>query len=535
TSNFTSLAAADSFYTCAIRANDSRVLCWGVNIYGQLGDGTATARYNPTPASSASGVTSITDGNFHTCAIRANDSHVLCWGSNEYGQLGFGLNIFPIADPSAYDSFSAGKEYALSTIPVASPSHGSVWTFSCRAATSSDNSSWANSSATVSAPATGNASSINATGAANLTVEINGIANISGTGFGQNATVNISSSEGTILAFNYNFTVSGLDFTAITMENGTDNSKAYTLVSGINSSSLVGTKTLYIYNANPGYTWLCIKDAEVASHSDISASCTGANETLLACDGTPQSGYSCSMNGTTLTVSGLTHSAVIQYSPPAPSSSATGGNSYQSPSLSYAFNCSSGALAITAKSGGEPIRGLEVRLKDPSQAGYLASAATGPQGIAAFAITSSKRYSAETVQASGYFQAYLEPFQLTLCPSSQAQSQGNGTQAPAVAQPAAAPGQKQNESAPLPPAASNGSDGTVPSPAKEAPSPGAAAATAPKAAPDGAAGSLPAQGAATDAVKVAAAPAISLALMGAGIAVVLAAVAGYLFLTRKRK
>ena len=532
TSGFSAVTAGSS-HTCAIRANDSRVLCWGDNRYGKLGDGSLLQRMNPTLINDTSNYTSVGLGYGHTCAIRANDSRVMCWGRSANGQLGGGLKIVQISDQSAFDSFLSGKPYTISTIPVSAPSRGSTWVFSCRAATPTGNSSWTNAStAMVSAPATGNASSINATGTTNLTVQINGITNISGTGFGENATVNISSAEGIVLLFNYNFTLSGLDFTSISMENGTDNSKVYTIVSGINTSALVGTKTIYIYNADPSYTQICIKDEEGASYSDITASCTGTNEHILTCNGTLQSNYTCSMNNTTITVAGLTHSAVAQFSPPvAPS---TGGSSYRTPSLAYSFNCSSGSLAITAKTSGEPISGLEVRLKDPAQTGWLATAATDSQGTASFAITTSRRYSAETAQTSGYFQAYLEPVLLTLCPASQPQSAGNATQPPAVApQPPAAPEQPKSNPAPAPlPQAGGNKTATAPT----AGTPASGATTAPKAATGGNAGSLPAAPqAASNALKDTAAPAISLAAIGTGIAIVLAAIVGYMFFSRKKK
>ena len=58
----------------------------------------------------------------------------------------------------------------------------------------------------------------------------------------------------------------------------------------------------------------------------------------------------------------------------------------------------------------------------------------------------------------------------------------------------------------------------------------------PKAATGGNAGSLPAAPqAAGNALNEAAAPAISLAAIGAGIAIVLAAVVGYVFFSRKKK
>ncbi|MCX8175552.1 MAG: hypothetical protein N3E51_05095, partial [Candidatus Micrarchaeota archaeon] len=58
---------------------------------------------------------------------------------------------------------------------------------------------------------------------------------------------------------------------------------------------------------------------------EITPSCNGAGETLLNCDGTLQSGYTCTISGTAMTITGLRHSAVIQYgaspTPPSPAPS----------------------------------------------------------------------------------------------------------------------------------------------------------------------------------------------------------------------
>jgi hypothetical protein len=69
------------YHTCGIRANDSRVLCWGLDDYGQLGDGTIDpSNPDPTLTSDSSAYSSVSTGNRHTCGIRSNDSKVLCWG-----------------------------------------------------------------------------------------------------------------------------------------------------------------------------------------------------------------------------------------------------------------------------------------------------------------------------------------------------------------------------------------------------------------------------------------------------------------------
>jgi len=83
---------AGYLHTCAI-LDDGSVSCWGRNYpYGQLGDGTTTDRNTPTQTSSLGTdrtAVSITTGNYHTCAL-LDDGSVSCWGSNEGGQLGDG-------------------------------------------------------------------------------------------------------------------------------------------------------------------------------------------------------------------------------------------------------------------------------------------------------------------------------------------------------------------------------------------------------------------------------------------------------------
>ena len=101
------------YHTCGIRANDSRVLCWGRGSSGQLGDGGTSYNSIPTLITDLSEYVSISAGNLHTCGIRKNDSRVLCWGEGNLGQLGDGStgdNLIPnfINDTSAYSSISAG-------------------------------------------------------------------------------------------------------------------------------------------------------------------------------------------------------------------------------------------------------------------------------------------------------------------------------------------------------------------------------------------------------------------------------------------
>ena len=67
------------------------VLCWGAGDRGQLGDGSVGAwREVPVPVVGlASGAQAVTAGWYHACAVV--NGGAACWGSNQFGQLGNGL------------------------------------------------------------------------------------------------------------------------------------------------------------------------------------------------------------------------------------------------------------------------------------------------------------------------------------------------------------------------------------------------------------------------------------------------------------
>jgi len=144
------------YHTCGIRKNDSRVLCWGFEYYGELGDGSLTPHNvaHPKVTTDMSAYTSLDTKFRHVCGIRTNDSRVLCWGKGIYGVLGDGnIALHKVSNPSVttdtseYASeFMQGKEQLISTLGSSFLLEGDDWLLSCRAYDGSLYSNWLNSS-----------------------------------------------------------------------------------------------------------------------------------------------------------------------------------------------------------------------------------------------------------------------------------------------------------------------------------------------------------------------------------------------------
>jgi alpha-tubulin suppressor-like RCC1 family protein len=78
-------------HTCGVRT-DGSAYCWGNNDWGTLGAGFSSYQVRQaTPLAVVGGHTfeAVAAGDDHTCALTTG-GQVLCWGNNEFGQLGSG-------------------------------------------------------------------------------------------------------------------------------------------------------------------------------------------------------------------------------------------------------------------------------------------------------------------------------------------------------------------------------------------------------------------------------------------------------------
>ncbi len=94
------LLTADGSHSCALLAS-TEARCWGDDTYGALGDGLGStgervisavpvAVVATTDPGSLTGITHLVTGGGHSCAVLAN-GQARCWGINGFGELGDGV------------------------------------------------------------------------------------------------------------------------------------------------------------------------------------------------------------------------------------------------------------------------------------------------------------------------------------------------------------------------------------------------------------------------------------------------------------
>jgi len=91
-----SQVATGASHTCAL-TTDQDAYCWGSNQLGQLGTrGDTTSMFAPTLVYGGFKFSSIASGVNHVCALTLSHD-ALCWGSNQFGQLGDGTGSNRVA------------------------------------------------------------------------------------------------------------------------------------------------------------------------------------------------------------------------------------------------------------------------------------------------------------------------------------------------------------------------------------------------------------------------------------------------------
>ena len=113
------------YHTLAVRS-DRTVWAWGYNGYGNLGDGTTSNRVTPVQVQSLTGAIGAAAGQYHSVAVRS-DGTVWGWGYNGNGQLGDGTTTERTTPVQAIllsgvIQVSAGADHTL-----ALKSDGTVW------------------------------------------------------------------------------------------------------------------------------------------------------------------------------------------------------------------------------------------------------------------------------------------------------------------------------------------------------------------------------------------------------------------------
>jgi alpha-tubulin suppressor-like RCC1 family protein len=106
--------AVGELHVCALLASGA-VWCWGHNVSGQVGNGTAGTQdvLLPQQVLGIENAIAISAGELHTC-VTLSDGTVACWGLNNSGELGIPFSDFS-ATPATVTGLTAVKSLACGT------------------------------------------------------------------------------------------------------------------------------------------------------------------------------------------------------------------------------------------------------------------------------------------------------------------------------------------------------------------------------------------------------------------------------------
>lgn len=117
--SFETLTAGGS-HTCGVTRVQRHLYCWGDNFWGQLGLGTRFTRDVRRPRFALREARTVAAGRHHTCAVVGSRRVLLCWGRNEFGQLGLGYvsrvpetSPTPLLSPTA--AVTTGRRHTCAT------------------------------------------------------------------------------------------------------------------------------------------------------------------------------------------------------------------------------------------------------------------------------------------------------------------------------------------------------------------------------------------------------------------------------------
>jgi alpha-tubulin suppressor-like RCC1 family protein len=126
-----SITAAGYYHSMGIKINGT-LWAWGLNVCGQLGDGTLDIKEKPEQIGTDSDWSALTGGELYSLGLKT-DRTLWAWGINNNGQLGIGFtNINGIDVPTQIGSdsnWSMVSAGAYHTIAI--KTNGSIWSWGC--------------------------------------------------------------------------------------------------------------------------------------------------------------------------------------------------------------------------------------------------------------------------------------------------------------------------------------------------------------------------------------------------------------------